>query len=136
VNVGVTPLGAPLTENAIVPVKVSFVETEIVYDPPCPAIIFGAGAFAEADTVKSGAAVKVTETLVEADRAPLAPANVISYVPGDNVSVAISTLTDVVPFAATVAVAGVNTALRPLGVLVADRVTFPAKLFCERTEMV
>ena len=131
-NVAVTPLGTPEADKATLPAKAFSFPTEMVLEPLAPCVtvrLLGAD-----ERLKSGAgagAFTVRLSDVVWLKVPEVPLIVTVEVPGDAALLAAS-----VNVLAPVVLVGLNVAVTPLGMPVAESATLPVKPLRGLTEMV
>ena len=130
-NTAVTPLGNPVALSVVAELKLFWLVTVIVLVPLLPC--FTVTDEGEALMVKFGVAPALTvrESVVLAIRVPEVPEIVTVEVPvvAEALAVSVSVLVVLVGF-------GLNTAVTPLGKLLAARVTLPVNPFKSFTVMV
>ena len=118
----VTPLGRPEADKLTLPLKPFCGVTVIVLVPLAPCVM--ARLFGDAESVKFGGAVTVSEIVVVFDKLPEVPVTVTVNVPVAAVLLAVS-----VNVLVLVVVPGLNDAVTPLGRPEADKLTLPLKPF-------
>jgi hypothetical protein len=128
-NDAVTPLGNPDAARLTLPENPFCAETVIALDPlaPCTTVRL----FGDAERVKFGAALTVSDSVVVCTRLPEVPVIVTTVVPtvADALAVRVKLLV-------VVAVPGLNDAVTPPGNPEAARLTFPVNPFSAVTAMV
>ena len=119
-NDAVTPLGRPDADKLTLLLKPFCGATVMVLVPLAPCVI--AMLFGDAESVKFGGAVTVSERVVAFDRLPEVPVTVAVAVPVAAVPLAVN-VNVLVP----VVLMGLNDAVTPLGRPDADKLTLPSK---------
>jgi hypothetical protein len=128
-NDAATPLGRPEADKLTLPLKPLCGVTVMALVPLAPWVIVKL--LGDAERVKFGGAVTVSERVVAFDKLPEVPVTVTVTVPVAAVLLAVS-VNVLVP----VVLVGLNDAVTPLGRPDADKLTLPLKPLCGVTVMV